>query len=155
VLRTIKAPTLGQWAIERCGLFGECKVSDRPIIVVDDDPAVLSSIKWLLEMQGYNVRAYADAESLLDEPRLPDQGCLLLDYRLPAMDGLELLRQLRLRGVTLPAVLITTRLPATARAAAAAGVPLLEKPFTADAIAQAVSAALSAPPSRPSQPPPL
>lgn len=119
---------------------------DSSIIVVDDDPAVLSSIKWLLEMEGYSVRAYADAESLLDDSGLPERGCLLLDYRLPAMDGLELLRQLRLRGVTMPAVLITTRLPAAARAAEAAGVPLLEKPFTANAIAQAVSAALYDPP---------
>ncbi|HEY2051445.1 MAG TPA: response regulator [Caulobacteraceae bacterium] len=116
---------------------------DSPVIVVDDDPAVLSSIKWLLEMEGYSVRAYANAESLLGEAQLPECGCLLLDYRLPSMDGLELLRRLRLRGVTMPAVLITTRLPTTARAAAAAGVPLLEKPFTANAVAQAVSAALS------------
>lgn len=104
------------------------------LILVDDDPAVLSALKFSLEVEGYNVRAYADAESLLAERNFPFFGCLILDYRLPGMNGLQLLRELRRRRVTLPAVLITTPEPKVLAEAAAAGVPVVGKPLLSSAL---------------------
>jgi two-component system, LuxR family, response regulator FixJ len=108
------------------------------LIVVEDDAPLLTSLKWAFEVEGYQVRAFPDAESLLAEPELPLKGCLILDYRLPDVDGLELLRRLRARGVTLPAVLITTPGPGVVSAARAAGVPLIEKPLNAGTLIEQV-----------------
>jgi FixJ family two-component response regulator len=108
------------------------------LILVDDDPAVLSALKFSMEVEGYNVRAYADAESLLAERDFPFVGCLILDYRLPGMNGLQLLRELRRRRVTLPAVLITTPEPKVVAEAAAAGVPVVGKPLLSSALLDTV-----------------
>ena len=88
------------------------------LILVDDDEHVLAALKFAFEVEGFEVRAYPCAESLLAEPRLPQSGCLILDYNLPGLDGLELLR---LRGVTMPAVVITTPGPSILARAAACG----------------------------------
>jgi|SRR5260370_26899205 FixJ family two-component response regulator len=69
------------------------------VIVIDDDPAVRNSLKFSLEIEGYTVRAYPDAYELLNETDLPANSCLLIDYYMPAMNGLELLARLRDRGV--------------------------------------------------------
>jgi two-component system response regulator FixJ len=104
------------------------------VIVVDDNPAVLSSLKFAFEIEGFEVIAYADAEALLDGAPLPDQGCLALDYRLPGMNGLALLRRFRALGDILPAILITTPNAVISRRAAAADVTLVEKPLLCDTL---------------------
>lgn len=113
------------------------------LILVDDDVAVLSALKFLFEVEGFDVRAYANAESLLSERNIPDAGCLVLDYRLPGLNGLELLGKLRGRGVTLPAVLITTPTPLVREKAAAAGVPMVEKPLLTGALLDTIKALLN------------
>lgn len=122
--------------------------TQRPglLILVDDDPAVLSALKFSLEVEGYNVRAYADPESLLAERDFPFFGCLILDYRLPGMNGLQLLRELRRRRVTLPAVLITTPEPKVLAEAAAAGVPVVGKPLLSSALLDTIGDILKAQP---------
>ena len=84
------------------------------------------------------MRAFADAESLLSEPDLCERGCLVLDYQLPGLNGLELLRRLRDRDVNLPAVLITTPTPAVRAAAEAANVPVVAKPLLTSALRETV-----------------
>jgi FixJ family two-component response regulator len=108
------------------------------LILVDDDPAVLSALKFSLEVEGYSVRAYADGDSLLAERNFPYIGCLILDYRLPKMNGLQLLAELRKRRVTLPAVLITTPEPSVIAQAAAAKVPIVGKPLLGSALLDTV-----------------
>ena len=81
-----------------------------PVLVVDDDEAVRDSLKFVLELEGLQVRLYAGAAQLLRDVALPTDGCLLVDYRMPDMDGLELVARLRARNVALPAILITGRL---------------------------------------------
>ena len=98
------------------------------LTVVDDDASVLGALKFLFEMEGFDVRAYQDGESLLAEPNLPESGCMIIDYKLPGANGLELLKQMRGHGVTLPAVLITTPTPRVLVLAAAANVPVVAKP---------------------------
>ena len=79
----------------------------RPIYVVEDDDAVRASAKLLLEAVGYVVRDYASAEALLADPAAPDAACLLLDFQLGGITGLDLLERLRARGVQTPAIILT------------------------------------------------
>ena len=117
----------------------------RPaVILVDDDPAVAHAVQFSFDLEGLNVRSFRDAESLLASGALPKKGCLVLDYHLPGLDGLELLDRLRANDVRMPAVLITTNPRPHLRArAAAAGVPIIEKPLLTDALLTAVRSALA------------
>jgi two-component system, LuxR family, response regulator FixJ len=117
---------------------------EKPIIlVVDDDAAVRQSIKFSLELEGFSVRTYADAGELLNEATLPPFGCLVIDYNLPALNGLEVLRQLRNRKVRLPAIVITSYPSRMVREdAAAAGASIVEKPLFNHALSDNIRAAL-------------
>ena len=114
------------------------------VIVIDDDPAVRNSLKFSLEIEGYTVRAYSDAYELLNETDLPENSCLLIDYYMPAMNGLELLAKLRARGMSIPAMVMTGYSNCTLRdRIAAAGVPLLEKPFLGNVLTERIREALN------------
>jgi FixJ family two-component response regulator len=102
----------------------------RIVLVVDDDAAVRGSHKFSLELEGFDVRTYANPEELLKEEHLPESSCLITNYQMPTMNGLELVAKLRDRRVTIPAILVTGHSNVNLRKrAAAAGVPLVEKPF--------------------------
>src|ERR1041384_5921826 len=104
----------------------------RPIVVVvDDDPAVRSSLAFSLETEGIAVRAYATAAELL--MNVPPTACFIIDYKLPGMSGLDLLAELRRRHFSSPAILITTHPSAAVRKRAAmTGTVLIEKPLLGD-----------------------
>lgn len=117
---------------------------DRPLVVlVDDDPAVRNSLKFSLELEGFEVDAFDSGETLLAR-QLPDHDtCLVLDERLPGLTGLQTLAELRDRRVALPALLITTNPnPNIRAAAAAAGISIVEKPLLCDALSGRIRAAL-------------
>lgn len=115
----------------------------RPVLIVDDDPAVRSSLQFRLEIEGYSVRTYARGADLLDDPAISSAGCLVIDYRLPDMNGLDLLLDLRRRAIKLPAILITTHPSASVRArAAAAGAALIEKPLLSEALIDGIRSAI-------------
>ena len=117
---------------------------ERPsILLVEDDPAVVNALTFSLELEGFDVCAYVDGEALLASLPLLMRGCLVLDYNLPGIDGLDLLERLRAAEVTLPAILITTNPRKALRARAAlAGVQIVEKPLLTDALRDSVNAAL-------------
>ncbi len=119
---------------------------DAPVLlVVEDDAAVLNSLKFCLEIEGFEVRLYANGEELLNEPDLPSFGCLVLDYHIPDMTGLELLAKLRSRGVDLPAIVITGHPGLLLRRyAAAAGVAIVEKPLLGNRLTETIRGALDA-----------
>ncbi|ACB25255.1 response regulator transcription factor [Methylobacterium radiotolerans] len=116
-----------------------------PVLVVDDDEAVRDSLKFVLELEGLQVRLYAGAAQLLRDVALPTDGCLLVDYRMPDMDGLELVARLRARNVALPAILITGRLSGDlGRLAADAGFRrVVEKPFEDGSLLEGIHEALA------------
>lgn len=120
--------------------------SARPVVViVDDDPAVRNSLAFSLQTEGFSVRSYASATELLRDVPVAKTGCLVIDYQLPGMNGLDLLAELRRREVGAPAILITTHPNAAVRArAAATGTIVIEKPLLGDALFQEVRLALSA-----------
>jgi len=117
----------------------------RPaVILVDDDPAVTHALQFSFDLEGLDVRSFRDGESLLAGGGLPQTGCLILDHKLPGMDGLALLEHLRAMGVRLPAILITTNPTSALRnRAAAAGAPIIEKPLLTDALLTTVRKALA------------
>ena len=113
------------------------------ILVIDDDTAVRNSLKFALEIEGFSVRLYPTGAELLDEKDMPESGCLVADYHLPGMNGLDLLARLREREIRWPAILITTHPSAAVRdRAALAGVRVIEKPLLNDTLFQGIRAAL-------------
>ena len=101
------------------------------ILVVDDDLEVGASLKFALELEGFPVLVCGGGDALLTHPRLPSAACILLDYKMPGMDGFALLDRLTARTVTIPVILMTTHVTqALRRRAAAAGIRhVLEKPL--------------------------
>lgn len=120
------------------------KRAGEAVVVIDDDPAVLGALKFALELEGFLVSAYRSGAEVLAHPDLPEAGCLVIDFRLPDMDGLHLLAALRDRAVRLPAVLITSNpSPGLRRRASAVDVPIVEKPLLGNALLDAIRLALS------------
>ena len=116
------------------------------VLVIDDDPAVRNSLKFALEIEGFSVRLYPTGAELLNDKDMPESGCLVTDYHLPGMNGLDLLARLRERNIRWPAILIMTHPSATIRnQAALAGVHLIEKPLLNDTLFQGIRAALGEP----------
>lgn len=114
--------------------------SHQPIVlVVDDDPAVCSSLKFSLELEGFAVRTYSDAATVLGSTDVGSAQCLVVDYRLPGMNGLQLLQELRARAIVTPAILITSHPSAVlSHAAARAGISIVEKPLLGNALGESV-----------------
>ena len=96
--------------------------------VVDDDPAILDSLKFLLELSGLEVATYASAAAFLGNAG-PLPSCVILDQHMPQMTGLELAVRLRRQDAHLPVLLITgSSSPAIVARAAQLGIQVLEKP---------------------------
>lgn len=118
-------------------------LNEQTVLVVDDDPAVLGSLKFALEIEGFRVRVFLSGKDLLDGEALPEPACLVVDYNLPGTNGLDLLAALRARGTRLPAILITSHPSAeVSRRAAAAGIAIIEKPLLGNALSEAIRRAL-------------
>ena len=113
----------------------------KHVLVVDDDAAVRKSVKFALELEGFGVRDFASAEELLIEGSIPPYSCLVVDYHMPGMNGLELVARLHDRNSALPAVLITSSNDKLRDQAAASGVTMVEKPMLAGPLLNAVRAA--------------
>lgn len=120
--------------------------SVRTIAVVDDDAAVRHALKFALEFEGLEVRLYDGAGALLADPDMGRHSCLVLDYRMPEIDGLELVETLHDRGLTIPVIMITGRANKGMRERARrAGIAtVLEKPLSDSALGDAIRAALAA-----------
>lgn len=115
-------------------LEGETRTS-AVLALVDDNAAVRHALTFAFETDGYPVVAFADAESALAAPRLDSWRCMVLDYCLPGMSGLDLLGRVRGLGVVAPAILITTNPNAALRRRARlAGAEIVEKPLLDSAL---------------------
>ncbi len=118
----------------------------RPVvIVVDDDEAVRESLRFLLDISGYDVVTFESADDYLDNLSGQPAACLVLDQHMPHTTGLELLAVLRQRGLGLPTALITgSPSPDIVRQATALGAArVLEKPLADDALLRFVACAAS------------
>lgn len=111
------------------------------VYLVDDDPDVRDAIVFLLENEGLPVRAFGEPQPLLDELDGSSRGCMVLDVRLPQMDGLQLLEALRKRSVEMPAIFISGHgdIPMAVRAVQAGALDFLEKPFRDEVLLEKVN----------------
>lgn len=100
------------------------------VYIVDDDPAALESLRWLVEQADFPVKAYRSGREFLAECRAEQAGCLVLDVRMPDFDGLALQRAMRERKLRLPIIFITAYgdVPTCARAFRGGAANFLEKP---------------------------
>jgi FixJ family two-component response regulator len=117
------------------------------VIVVDDDAAVRAALKFALEVEGFDVQLYDGPQAVLAAADLPKRGCLVIDYRMPAIDGIELVAELRRRKVALPAILITPRVTRALRdLARRSGLTrVLEKPLNDAVLVENIRDALASP----------
>ncbi len=119
----------------------------RAVVLVEGDPAVTHAIEFSFGLEGLDVSSYPSGAETLASERPGAAGCLVLDYKLPDMDGLQLLEQLRAKGVSAPAILIATNPKAVMRQRAhAAGAPIVEMPLMNDGLLDSVKQALGAQP---------
>lgn len=115
------------------------------IFVVDDDPAIRKSLTVLLEASGLtNVVAYSSADEFLTAAQPKRGDCLVVDIRMPGMDGLELQAELNRRGSKIPVIVMTGHgdVPIAVRAMKAGASDFVEKPFAVDAMIESVKRAL-------------
>lgn len=114
------------------------------ISVVDDDESVRRTTSFLIESFGFRAAAFESAESFLKADRLHDTSCLILDVRLPGMNGFELQRVLKVAGYGIPVVFITSYGDEESRGQAmkAGAVAFLSKPFGDDHLLKTVRSAL-------------
>jgi two-component system response regulator FixJ len=105
-------------------------VDGKLVHVVDDDAAVRRSVSFMLKTSGLQVQAYESGPELLKKHGL-ETGCILLDIRMPGMDGLEVQQALRDKGVMLPVIIMTGHgdVSLAVKAMKAGAVDFIEKPF--------------------------
>jgi RNA polymerase sigma factor (sigma-70 family) len=114
------------------------------VFVVDDDPSVRSSLKFLMSSVGLQVESFDSADALLQR-KLPDApSCLVLDVRLRGLSGLDFQRELAARNCHMPIIFITGHgdIPMSVRAMKAGAVEFLTKPFRDQDLLDAVRIAL-------------
>ena len=120
----------------------QIQAAPRHVLVLDDDAAVRNSLKFSLEAEGFFVRLYADPDQLLNDGSPPVPSCLIVNYNMPAMNGLEFVARLRDRHISIPVILVTGHLSENIRRRAAiAGVSVVEKPFLGRGLYESVERA--------------
>jgi two-component system response regulator FixJ len=111
------------------------------VLLVEDDVSLLNALSFALETDGYRVMPFTTATDAIELAGPVD--CLVVDRKLPDMDGLALIAALRQRGVLAPAILITTNPDeACRRAAARARVAIVEKPLIDGELRQRIEEAV-------------
>lgn len=112
----------------------------KRIHLVDDEESVRRSTSFLLRTSGYDVETYPSGVDFLAQVEHAGPGCILLDVRMPEMDGIEVQTELARRGVKLPVIVLTGHGDVGTAVAAMKGgaIDFLEKPFERDALVAAL-----------------
>ena len=123
----------------------ENTTTESIVFVVDDDQALRSSLKWLIESVGLKVKTFDSADRFLESYYPGQAGVLLLDVRMPGMSGLELQEHLRRECSGLPVIIITGHgdVPMAVRAMKAGAVDFIEKPFNDEVLLESIRNALA------------
>jgi FixJ family two-component response regulator len=119
-------------------------VPKHVISVVDDDDSTRKSTTLLIESLGFRAAGFESADSLLKSSQLRETSCLIIDVRMPSMNGLQLQSHLASAGYKIPIIFITAYddKESRRRAMQAGAVAFLAKPFAADLLLQSIRSAL-------------
>jgi two-component system response regulator FixJ len=122
------------------------QADDRTVFVVDDDGPALDSLVMLLRSDGLSARGFPSAEAFMAAFDPEARGCVITDLRMPGMDGVELIRALRVAGSGLPVIVITGHADVSRAVDAmkAGANDFLEKPYESEVILRAVRSCLEA-----------
>ena len=114
------------------------------VVVIDDDPSVRSSLKFLISTVGLQVESFESAESFLQKKSLERPSCLVLDVRLRGLSGLDFQRELAARNIRIPIVFITGHgdIAMSVHAMKEGAVEFLTKPFRDQDLLDAIRVAL-------------
>ena len=114
------------------------------ISIVDDDVALRNSLDDLIRSNGFRTQGFASAEEFMGSNQARDTACLILDVRMPGMNGLDLQRQIVATNWRIPIIFVTAHANDDARARALKGgaVAFLYKPFREEELLDAIGAAL-------------
>ena len=114
------------------------------VFVVDDDISVRESLELLIRCEGWQPETFGSAQEFLTRPRALVPSCLVLDFSLPGLTGLELQKHIAVERSEMPIIFITGHgdVPMTVQAMKAGAVELLTKPFNDDVLLTAIRAAL-------------
>ncbi len=114
------------------------------IVIVDDDPDVRLALRRLIVSAGYPVRAFSSASEFLEHGLEPEPGCILLDLRLPDLDGIELHQRLRAGGSPPPVIFMTGYgdIPTSVQAMKSGALDFLAKPISDDTLIGSIENAL-------------
>jgi FixJ family two-component response regulator len=114
------------------------------VFVVDDDISVRESLELLIRCEGWQPETFASGQEFLARPRVRVPSCLVLDFSLPGLNGLELQKRVAVERSDMPIIFITgyRDVPMTVQAMKAGAVEFLTKPFGEDALLTAIRAAL-------------
>jgi len=115
----------------------------RMIHIVDDEEAIRRSAGFMLKTSGYAVSTYASGDAFLQAAKDAEPGCVLLDVRMPGMDGLEVQQVMAERGIAMPVVVLTGHgdITVAVRAMKGGAVDFIEKPFEKAVLLTAITAA--------------
>lgn len=111
--------------------------------IIDDEESVRRSVGYLLKTSGYAVETWRSGAAFLKHPQSAEEGCILLDIRMPEVDGLEVQRIAAARGITMPIIIMTGHgdVSIAVEAMKAGAIDFLEKPFEKAALTDAVERA--------------
>ena len=115
------------------------------ILVVEDNSAVLESLRFMLEVEGFEVCAFDNVAGLLEADWLSEVACLVVDYHMPIMNGIDLLGHLRKLQILAPAILVTGHPVAMVhdRAIAAGFAGIVDKPLRDKVLVEEIRQALA------------
>ncbi|MEO1321393.1 MAG: response regulator [Pseudomonadota bacterium] len=120
-------------------------MSDRTVFLVDDDEAIRHSASFMLRHAGFVVKTFPDGLAFLDAVTDQNDGCILLDVRMPGMDGLTVQDTLNKRGINMPVIILTGHgdVPVAVEAMKGGALEFLEKPYEKQALVSAIENAFS------------
>lgn len=105
--------------------------SEKLVHIIDDDDSVRRSVAFMLKHAGYRVESYVSGVEFLKEAKSAQRGCVLLDVRMPDMDGLQVLQEMKVRGIDMPVVILTGHgdVAIAVKAMRGGAVNFIEKPY--------------------------
>jgi FixJ family two-component response regulator len=118
--------------------------SEATVYIVDDDPAIRESLTLMIGQEKIAVKTFASAEDFIEACQLMRLGCIIIDIRMPGMNGMQLQEALSQRKILLPIIFLTGHgdIPMSVRAMKAGALDFLTKPVTREKLMSSIRSAI-------------